>query len=225
MGSDAGPGAGGGEGGVGSGDLLIVGLGNPGADYAQSRHNLGARVVSELAGRLGTSVDRKRWRSLVGRAERVGGGAGPSIGPRDRIWMVLPQTYMNESGRAVKAALADTGVGLDRLWIVHDELDLPLCRLRIRRGGSAAGHNGLRSIIAAAGGDDFVRFRIGVGKPLSSALGAHHVLGGFARRELPLVQQVVAVSADALETAIRSGVEAAMGLYNRAGALGCEEID
>src|SRR5258708_3004947 len=125
------------------GDLVVVGLGNPGVDYARSRHNLGVRVVSEVAARLGVPVDRRRWRSLVGVASRPGS--------EGRVWLVLPQTYMNESGRAGRAALKDTGLEARDLWVVHDELALPLCRLRIRRGGSAAGHNGLRSIIGALG--------------------------------------------------------------------------
>jgi PTH1 family peptidyl-tRNA hydrolase len=204
---------------VGSGvgaDLLIVGLGNPGEDYARSRHNLGVRVVSELGARLGVSVDRKRWRSLVGSGQLAGAGGR-------RVWLMLPQTYMNLSGRAVGAAVRDTGVSPGDVWVVHDELDLPLCRLRIRQGGSAAGHNGLRSIIGALGREDFVRFRIGVGKPPSAAVGARYVLGGFSSREKPVVERVVEGVTDALELALRSGLEPAMGAYNRAGALGCEE--
>jgi PTH1 family peptidyl-tRNA hydrolase len=200
----------------GGGDVLIVGLGNPGEDYARSRHNLGVRVVSELGSRLGFPVERQRWRSRVGSGEMAGSGGR-------RVWLVLPQTYMNLSGRAVGAAVRDTGVAPSDLWVVHDELDLPLCRLRIRRGGSAAGHNGLRSIIGALGTEDFVRLRIGVGKPPSAAAGARYVLGGFSQAEEPLVGRVVESVTDALELALRSGVEAAMGVYNRAGALECEE--
>lgn len=203
------------------GDVLVVGLGNPGDDYARSRHNLGARVVSELAGRLGARPDRRRWRSLVASVPRPGPGGESGPG---RVWLVLPQTYMNESGRAVKAALRDMSIGLENLWVVHDELDLPLCRLRIRRGGSGAGHNGIRSIIGAVGGDDFARFRIGVGKPPSAAAGVRHVLGGFGRRELPLVEKVLSGCVDALEAALTSGLEAAMAVYNQAGALGCGEL-
>jgi PTH1 family peptidyl-tRNA hydrolase len=200
-----------------SGDLVVVGLGNPGDDYARSRHNLGVRVVSEVAARLEVAVDRRRWRSLV--------GIGTRPGSEGRLWVVLPQTYMNESGRAVRAALKDTGLEASNLWLVHDELDLPFCRLRIRRGGSAAGHNGLRSIIGALGTEDFVRFRIGVGKPPSAAVGANYVLGGFSRREQPLVSDVVRGSADAVEKALRAGLDTAMGIYNRAGALGCKELE
>src|SRR5438067_1662484 len=103
---------------------LIVGLGNPDSEYSDTRHNLGFDCVRALAERHGVEVRRKRWKSLVGEA----GGA----------WFVLPQTYMNLSGEAVKAAVRDVGVEPGRVWVVHDELDLPLCRLRIRQGGSDA---------------------------------------------------------------------------------------
>src|SRR6266581_2294784 len=108
---------------------LIVGLGNPESDYADTRHNLGFACVRELARRLDVKVDRKRWQSLVGRSEAR------------RVWFVLPQTYMNLSGEAVAKALRDTKLIPEQLWVVHDELDLPLCRLRIKRGGSRAGRS------------------------------------------------------------------------------------
>ncbi len=120
-------------------ELLIVGLGNPEEDYADTRHNLGFACVRELARRLEVKIDRKRWQSLVGHSEARG------------VWFVLPQTYMNLSGEAVAKALRDTKLTPEQLWVVHDELDLPLCRLRIRRGGSGAGHNGVISIISSLG--------------------------------------------------------------------------
>src|SRR5947199_9768613 len=99
-------------------DRMIVGLGNPESDYADTRHNLGFACVRELARRLGVSVDRKRWQSLIGRSEAKG------------LWLVMPQTYMNLSGEAVAKALKDTGLAADQTWVVSDELDLPLCRMR-----------------------------------------------------------------------------------------------
>src|SRR5690348_1189734 len=148
-------------------ERLIVGLGNPESDYAETRHNLGFACVRELARRMDVRVERKRWQSLVGRSEARG------------VWLVMPQTYMNLSGQAVARALKDTGLPPERTWVVYDELDLPLCRMRIKVGGSTAGHNGVRSIIESLGRDDFVRFRVGVGKPggTGSAAGVRHVLG------------------------------------------------
>jgi PTH1 family peptidyl-tRNA hydrolase len=201
--------------------VVIVGLGNPGAEYAGTRHNLGETCVRELGRRLGVEITRKRWRSLVGFADVGLGGAGGFTG---RVWLVLPQTFMNLSGAAVASALRDVGVGPDSLWVVHDELDLPLCRLRIRRGGSSAGNNGVKSIISALGTDGFWRFRIGVGKPPSSRRGVDYVLGRWSRVEATRVPLVVEGVASALEEALRSGIVRARDLYNRSGALGCEEL-
>jgi peptidyl-tRNA hydrolase, PTH1 family len=195
-------------------EALIVGLGNPESEYADTRHNLGFACVRALADRLGVELNRKRWRSLVGRAESR------------QLWLMLPQTYMNLSGQAVSAALRDTGMAPTQIWVVHDELDLPLCRLRIRRGGSGAGHNGVLSLIESLGTDDFVRYRVGIGKPSAKAAqaGARYVLGRFTKAEAERLDTVVSGVADALEIALGSGLERAMEKYNRAGALGCEEL-
>ncbi|TMG26431.1 MAG: aminoacyl-tRNA hydrolase [Chloroflexi bacterium] len=195
-------------------ETLIVGLGNPETEYADTRHNLGFACVRELARRLGVSMEKKRWQSLVGRSEARG------------VWLVMPQTYMNLSGQAVAKALKDTGLTPEQTWVVYDELDLPLCRMRIRRGGSGAGHNGALSIITSLGTDDFVRFRVGIGKPArkGSPAGRHYVLGRFTKAEAERVPKIVSGVADALELAVEAGVERAMDRYNQAGALGCEEI-
>jgi peptidyl-tRNA hydrolase, PTH1 family len=195
-------------------ELLIVGLGNPESEYADTRHNLGFACLHELARRLDVQVDRKRWQSQVGRSEARG------------IWFVLPQTFMNLSGQPVAKALRDLALTPQRLWVVHDELDLPLCRMRINRGGSGAGHNGVLSLISSLGTDDFVRFRVGIGKPArkGSPAGRHYVLGKFTKAEAARVPKIVDGVASALELAIESGVERAMERFNRPGALGCEEI-
>src|ERR1700730_15544885 len=120
-------------------ERLIVGLGNPEEDYADPRHNLGFLCVRELARRLGVRVGRKRWQSLVGRSET------------EHLWLALPQTYMNLSGQAVAKAVRDIHIPPQNVWVVYDELDLPLCKMRIRRGGSGAGHNGVLSLISSLG--------------------------------------------------------------------------
>lgn len=193
---------------------LIVGLGNPESEYAETRHNLGFACVRELARRFGVPVNRKRWLSLVGRSDPHG------------LWLVMPQTYMNRSGEAVARALRDTGLTPEQTWIVYDELDLPLCRMRIKRGGSTAGHNGVRSIVDSLGTDDFVRFRVGVGKPggKGSSAGIRHVLGRFTKAETERLPDVIGGVVDALELALATGVERAMDRYNRPGSLGCEEL-
>jgi peptidyl-tRNA hydrolase, PTH1 family len=195
-------------------DRLIVGLGNPESDFGDTRHNLGFACVRELARRLDVKVDRRRWQSLVGHSDAR------------RLWFVLPQTYMNLSGEAVARALKDTGLTPRDAWVVHDELDLPMCRMRIRRGGSGAGHNGVRSLISSLGTDDFVRFRVGIGKPArtGSHAGRRYVLGRFTKAEASRLPQVISGVADALELGIEAGLERAMDRYNRAGALGCAEL-
>ena len=195
-------------------DHLIVGLGNPESEYADTRHNMGFACVRELARRLDVRVDKKRWQSLVGRSESHG------------LWLVLPQTYMNLSGQAVARALRDIGLGPQDAWVVYDELDLPMCRMRIKKDGSSAGHNGVRSIVSALGTDEFVRFRVGIGKPsrAGSQAGVHYVLGRFTRAEAERIPGIVSGVADALELALEAGIERAMDRYNRPGALGCEEI-
>jgi PTH1 family peptidyl-tRNA hydrolase len=195
-------------------ELLIVGLGNPESEYADTRHNLGFACVDELARRLGVAVTRKRWQSLVAHSEAQG------------VWLVLPQTYMNLSGNAVAKALRDLKMTHGRVWVVHDELDLPLCRMRIRRGGSGAGHNGVLSLISALGTPDFVRFRVGIGKPVGkgSPAGRHYVLGRFTKAEAARIPNIVDGVASALELALEGGVERAMEKFNRPGSLGCEEL-
>jgi peptidyl-tRNA hydrolase, PTH1 family len=197
-------------------DLVIVGLGNPGPEYARSRHNVGWMCLDAFAERIGVPLTRRRWRSLV--------GSGTVCG--HRLWLLEPQTFMNLSGRAVREACRDLGIGPESVWVVYDEIDLPLCRLRIRVGGSSAGHNGIDSIIHALGSDGFVRFRVGVGRPQrpGSEAGVRHVLGKFSRAEAGMLDTVVAGVASALEEALRSGVQRAMDLYNQAGSLGCEEV-
>ena len=195
-------------------ELLIVGLGNPEAEFADTRHNLGFACVRELARRMGVSVDKKRWQSLVGRSEAQG------------VWLVMPQTYMNLSGQAVAKALKDTHLTPQQTWVVYDELDLPLCRMRIRRGGSGAGHNGVLSLITSLGTDDFVRFRVGIGKPArkGSEGGRRYVLGRFTKAEAERLPNVMNGVADCLELALEAGLERAMDRYNRPNALGCEEL-
>lgn len=191
-----------------------MGLGNPESEFADTRHNLGFACLHDLARRLGVKLDRRRWQSLVGHSESRG------------VWMILPQTYMNLSGQAVSKALRDLGLTAQQMWVVHDELDLPLCRMRIRRGGSGAGHNGVLSLISSLGTPDFVRFRVGIGKPArkGSQSGRHYVLGRFTKAEAERLPNIVDGVADALELALDAGVERAMDRFNRAGSLGCEEL-
>lgn len=188
-------------------DLLVVGLGNPGPEFVNSRHNLGWAVVDAFARDAGIDVSRRRWLGRVGSGTIAG----------STVWLLKPQTYMNESGRSVKKALHDLDLPLDRVWVIHDELDIPLGRLRIRLGGSAAGNNGVRSIIGALADPGFVRFRVGIGKAAHKGhdAGVRHVLGGFQGTDAEVAGQVVLATARAVRTGVVEGLDRAMNRYNR----------
>jgi peptidyl-tRNA hydrolase, PTH1 family len=184
-------------------DLLVVGLGNPGREYAGHRHNVGFMVVDELARRTGASFRSKFSGDLA--ETRVDGA---------RVAFLKPQTFMNESGRSVAAAARFFKVDPDALLVVHDEGDLDLGRLQVREGGGLAGHNGLRSIARELGTQEFLRLRVGVGRPERGDPRplADYVLSNFAPHDD--AESVVARAADAVETVVRDGVDAAQKRYN-----------
>lgn len=185
-------------------DLLVVGLGNPGDEYARTRHNVGAEVVTLLAKRHGGRLRKSKERALVDEV-RVDGR---------RLALAIPLTYMNDSGQAVAPLVRRFGVDAEHLVVVHDELDLPVATLRVKAGGGLAGHNGLRSIRSHLHTDGFLRVRIGVDKPVSKERGADHVLNKFSKRERTEVDVTVEQAADAVETILRDGVDAAMNRFN-----------
>ena len=185
-------------------DLLVVGLGNPGDEYRGSRHNLGAEVVELLAKRHGGRLRKRKERALVDEVTIDG----------RRVALAIPLTYVNDSGHAVGALVRRFGVDPEQLVVVHDELDLPVAELKVKSGGGLAGHNGLRSIVAHLHTQDFQRVRIGVGKPVSKERGADHVLNRFGKRERAEVDVTVEQAADAVETIVRDGVDAAMNRFN-----------
>ena len=186
-------------------DLLVVGLGNPGSEYQASRHNVGAEVIELLAQRHGGTLKRTRERALVAEV-RI---------EDDRVALAFPQTYMNLSGEAVALLVKRHGItDPERIVIVHDELDLPLGRIQIKRGGGLAGHNGLRSIKAHLHTDEFVRVRIGVGKPVTKEQGVDHVLRRPAKRDRLELDVSVNEAADAVELIRSEGVDAAMNRVN-----------
>jgi PTH1 family peptidyl-tRNA hydrolase len=187
------------------GELSVVfGLGNPGWRYRRTRHNIGFRVVEELARRHGVRFGRS-YRMAV-RMARVERAVRPVV-------LVKPQTYMNRSGLAVQAVMAAFDIDIDDLLVVVDDVDLPLGRLRVRHGGSDGGHNGLRSIVATLGSTEFARIRVGVGGSRGGCL-TDHVLGKFGRSERPLVRRVVAAAADAVSMILDEGLGPAMNAFN-----------
>ena len=184
---------------------LLVGLGNPGREYDDTRHNVGFLVVDKVAEKMGTAVDDKKFRARVGRG-RVGDAA---------TLLMKPQTYMNLSGESVGPALGFYKLTTEDVVVVHDELDLPLGRLKLKRGGGHGGHNGLRSLIKHLPDDRFIRIRIGIGRPPPQWDPADYVLSKFRSQEWTAVDQAVATAADAVEAIFRDGVSKAMATFNR----------
>lgn len=186
-------------------DWLIVGLGNPGKDYARTRHNVGEETVTRLAAQLGDRLRAGRDQALLSES-RLGG---------QRVVLAFPLTFMNESGNSVGKLVRRYRLDdLTRLVIVHDELDLPPGVVRVKAGGGLAGHNGLRSITSHVHSQDYLRVRIGVGKPPSKEQGANHVLSRLSSSERLLLDESVQRAADAVETIVTDGVEAAMRQFN-----------
>lgn len=181
-------------------DWLIIGLGNPGAEYERTRHNLGFKIARVLAERWELPKPRTRYRGLL-----TEGRAGPG-GPR--VAMLTPQTYMNDAGESVAPARGELEVPVDRVLVLHDEIDLPFGDIRVRQGGGLAGHNGLKSVRRALGSPDFWRVRVGVGRPPSTApdIVAAYVLGRFSEPAAD-VSAIIEEAADAAERVLREGTE------------------
>jgi PTH1 family peptidyl-tRNA hydrolase len=173
-------------------DWLVVGLGNPGDSYKRTRHNVGFEVAALAAERWGLPKAKKRYGGLY-----TSGRAGPG-GPR--MGVLLPQTYMNDAGRAASPARGELKLDLDRIVAVHDEIDLPFGKVQSRLGGGLAGHNGLKSLKRELGGDQFHRVRVGVGRPDSTdpEIVSRHVLGRFAEPD-DEVRELIERAADELE--------------------------
>jgi PTH1 family peptidyl-tRNA hydrolase len=183
---------------------VICGLGNPGERYRLTRHNVGFRVVDLLADRWG----------LTGEGHLRDGAAVLEVrhAEHGRVMLVKPMRYMNRSGGPLRSVLRNTDVDITSdVLLVTDDIDLPLGRVRLRRSGSAGGHNGLRDVIASFGTDEFSRLRIGVGR---TGEAASHVLATFRPDERDLATEMVAVGADAGERWLRSGIEDAMNAFN-----------
>jgi PTH1 family peptidyl-tRNA hydrolase len=186
-------------------DWLVVGLGNPGKKYEGSRHNVGQAVVDLLADRRAVTLKGGRDNALIAETRFDG----------QRTVLAFPLTFMNDSGQAVGAMVRRYRIeSPDRVVVVQDELDLPPGELKIKAGGGLAGHNGLRSIAQHLSSQDFLRVRIGVGKPDSKELGKGHVLSRAPRRERELLEVAIVEAADAVELIIAEGVDSAMQRFN-----------
>ncbi len=177
-------------------DWLLVGLGNPGAEYAGTRHNVGFEIANLLAARWELPKPKTKYRGLL-----TEGGAGPG-GPR--VAILLPQTYMNDAGQSVGPARGALKLPLDRVLVLHDEIDLPFGEIRVRLGGGLAGHNGLKSLKQSLGSADFARVRVGVGRPPTTDPDrvSAYVLGRF-REPREEVALLIEQAADAAEHVVR----------------------
>jgi PTH1 family peptidyl-tRNA hydrolase len=190
---------------------LIVGLGNPGRCYQDNRHNIGFICLNHFARKQAIRFDRKQGKARIGSGEVAG----------EAVILAKPQTYMNLSGESVRLLVRKFDVTLDNLIVVHDDLDLPLGKIRIRRDGGSGGHKGVESIVANLGSEDFPRLRIGIGRPTSDSFNQYdedeiisYVLSGFAPEEKEVVARTIPLVSDALLSLISEGIDSAMNKYN-----------
>ncbi len=189
------------------GPFLVVGLGNPGPSYAGNRHNVGAMVLDELAARAGVKLSPgkgKRARTLIGEGRLAG----------RRVVLARPTSYMNESGGPVRGLLDYHSIPATDLVVLHDELDLPFASVRLKRGGGEGGHNGLRSITRSTGTKDYLRVRVGIGRPPGRQDPADFVLKDFSATERRELDLLVAEAADAAEELLAQGLEAAQNVVH-----------
>lgn len=183
---------------------VIVGLGNPGQRYEKTRHNLGFMLVDRLAREFQTAVKREECRALIGRAEIE----------NQRVELIKPQTFMNLSGESIACFLKKENRSANKLIVISDDLALPVGTIRLRPKGSAGGHNGLKSIIACLGTDEFLRLRIGIQPEHILKDTKNYVLENFSKTDLESVERVLQTSAEAIRAVLSDGIEKAMAQFN-----------
>ena len=183
---------------------IIAGLGNPGAEYAHTKHNVGFMLVDALAEWLNAPAWKEDFFSSVTET-RIGG---------EKVFLVKPLTYMNNSGEAIGPMLSYYKMETDDLTVVHDDMDIPAGMVRIRKKGSSGGHNGIKSVIAHVGGEDFARVRIGIGRPPAGWTVINHVLAPFSSEDVPKIREAINYLLPAVECIVTDGVDLAMNRYN-----------
>jgi PTH1 family peptidyl-tRNA hydrolase len=182
---------------------VIVGLGNPGVRYQWSRHNVGFQVADRLAERFSILISIRRFKAFYGKG-RI---------DSEEVVLVKPLTYMNRSGEAVKQIVDFFHARLEDLMVVHDDLDLSFGKLRFKRRGGDGGHQGVRSVIERVGGGNFIRLKVGVGRPPKGMAPADYVLSSFDEKERPHLEKIVLRAAESIELMLSEGIEAAMSRY------------
>ncbi len=183
---------------------VIVGLGNPGREYAQTKHNVGFMLVDALADKLGIFNWQEKFDALIAEG-RLG---------TEKILLVKPQTYMNDSGRAVGPLMNWYKLPTEALIVAHDDMDIPAGTIRIRKKGSAGGHNGIKSVLAHLGDEHFSRVRIGIGRPLPGWTVINHVLAPFQEEDVPKIKEAIQYLLPAVECIVTEDTDKAMNLYN-----------
>lgn len=184
---------------------IIAGLGNPGREYDMTRHNIGFEVIDYLAEQYNVKVNKLKFKSLYGETN-LGG---------EKVYLVKPQTYMNLSGEAIREFCAFYKIPSENVIIINDDISLEAGKVRIRRKGSAGGHNGLKSIIYQLGTDEFPRIKMGVGAPKHEGYDlADYVLGRFTKDEIPVLEDAIIRASKAAAEIVRAGVDSAMNKYS-----------
>lgn len=183
---------------------IIAGLGNPGSEYAKTKHNVGFMFIDALADALNVTNWQDKFDAKIGEA-RIGS---------EKVLLVKPQTYMNDSGRAVGPLMKFYKLPPEDLIVVHDDMDIPAGTIRIRKKGSAGGHNGIKSILAHVGDEHFARVRIGIGRPLPGWTVVNHVLAPFTDEDAPKIQEAIKYLLPAVECIVTDDVDMAMNKYN-----------
>ncbi|WP_029543162.1 aminoacyl-tRNA hydrolase [Selenomonas sp. AB3002] len=183
---------------------VIVGLGNPGREYAQTKHNVGFMLLDALAEKMGITDWQSKFDALIAEG-RMG---------TEKILLVKPQTYMNESGRAVGPLMNWYKLMPEQLIVAHDDMDIPAGTIRIRKKGSAGGHNGIKSVLAHLGDENFSRVRIGIGRPLPGWTVINHVLAPFQEEDVPKIKEAIQYLLPAVECIVTEDTDKAMNLYN-----------
>ena len=186
---------------------VLIGLGNPEKKYEQTRHNIGFEVLDYLADKWGFS-----WQKSTKFNALFTEGMAPN---RQKIRLVKPLTYMNNSGQSVRAVLNWYKLEAENILVIYDDMDLPFGKLRLRLSGSAGGHNGMKSIISHLGGQKFPRLRLGIGKSGGKSAGVGHVLGKFSTTEKKAISELMVLTEDTIRMSLTEGIEKAMSLYNQ----------
>jgi peptidyl-tRNA hydrolase, PTH1 family len=183
---------------------FIIGLGNPGPKYENTRHNVGFWVIDELSEKWGIPLNKEKWKALVGEGNVQG----------EKVILMKPLTFMNLSGESVGPALHYLKGDIEDIVVIYDDLDLPVGQVRLRLKGSAGGHNGMKSIISHLGTQEFKRIKIGIDRPPVKSAVTQYVISPFAKEELPIIKEAVSKSALAVEHWLQKGFLDAMNKFN-----------